>query len=485
LGIAVVIDLGGLHRLHTSDDLVFVLASLYAWTPFFWEQDRVGLLLPLLASPCPDPLLNLLIQNALSAFAGLAATLVLSRYLFRQPFYPLVAAAANAGLIALTPADFRYNLFVNCCYGTALTLGVGGLLLTEPGRAGRVTRPRGLGALVLVALSEWVYLGNVLLLLPLAVFRCWLMPARPGGVSLRRGWRPLRTDPEFRCALAVLALGTAVGFGLKTLGTAVSGETTVGGLYAQFWPLAWGRMAGNLWEALAAGPWLVVLPVAAVAGLLCQARGDRRPLRPVYRAGAVAALAGLAKALFLGTRTWVAWNQFAFRYLIPTVLCLQVALVAVALAPLAGAVTDRGRRLLTPLSAAVVLAAALVVYGWPSPVRVRADLDDTLGAYTADVLDGDCEFVCGDYWHVWPAVYHANLTLHERGDPRTVWGIADRGRPMRRCWQTASPAERRIAVPRDDRQDADDLLAAYGFGPPAEAGARRTVEVLRAAAPLP
>jgi hypothetical protein len=482
LGVAVVIDLGSMHRLHTADDLVFVLASLYAWTPFFWEQDRVGLLLPLAASPCGDPLVNLLVQNALSIFAGLAATLLLCRYLFREPFYPLVAAVANAGLVAFAPADFRYNLLINCCYGTAMSLGVGGLLLTEPGPSGRVGRPRLLAALLLVSLSEWVYLGNALLLLPLAVLRAGLKPGRP----LQAAWRAVRSDPEARAALAVLAIGTAVGVALKALGTAETGpdgSTPIAGLYAQHWPWAWGRLAANLWEALAAGPWLVVLLAAAAAGLLGLGRDGRSAaVKSIHCAAAAALLAGLANALFLGTRTWLFWNQFAYRYLLPSFLCAQVGLMAVALGPLAGRLKGHAR-LLSPIGGVLVLAAALAADGWPSLARVRADLDGTLGRCTADVTAGDCEFICGDYYQVWPAVYHANLVLHERGEDRTVWGVAKRGQPMSHRWQALPPAERRIAVPRGYREVAAEQLDAFGFGPRVAVGERPTIEILAAVPP--
>ena len=44
-------DLSPLHRFHDSDSLVPVLMSLQRWTPFYWEQNRFGSLLPLLAVP--------------------------------------------------------------------------------------------------------------------------------------------------------------------------------------------------------------------------------------------------------------------------------------------------------------------------------------------------------------------------------------------------------------------------------------------------
>src|SRR5262245_19274452 len=77
---AVILDLGGLHRLHHGDSLLPVLVSLQHWTPFYWEQDRIGMLLPLLAMPIRDPLTNLLIQDGAAIFCGLAAAVLLARW---------------------------------------------------------------------------------------------------------------------------------------------------------------------------------------------------------------------------------------------------------------------------------------------------------------------------------------------------------------------------------------------------------------------
>jgi hypothetical protein len=59
-GVALVVTLGDFHRGHTADTLLPILVSLQRWTPFFWEQDRIGMLVPLLTLQLRHPLLNLL-----------------------------------------------------------------------------------------------------------------------------------------------------------------------------------------------------------------------------------------------------------------------------------------------------------------------------------------------------------------------------------------------------------------------------------------
>jgi hypothetical protein len=100
---AIWIDLGNLHAHHQSDTLIPVLVSLYYWTPFYWAQDRWGMLVPLLAMPFAHPFVNLLVQTGLGIFAGLAAPVLVARYVVRDPVWPLVLRRGGRPLTP--PAD--------------------------------------------------------------------------------------------------------------------------------------------------------------------------------------------------------------------------------------------------------------------------------------------------------------------------------------------------------------------------------------------
>jgi hypothetical protein len=54
--------------LHNADSLIPTLVSLDFWLPFYWGQDRFGMLLPLVAAPVRDSFWNLVAQNALGVF---------------------------------------------------------------------------------------------------------------------------------------------------------------------------------------------------------------------------------------------------------------------------------------------------------------------------------------------------------------------------------------------------------------------------------
>ena len=163
------IDLGTIHRHHSADSLVEILVSLFHWTPYYWDQDRIGMAVPLIALPFRDPLLNLLVQEFLHLFAGLAALFLLARYLLRDATYPLVGAVSAAAFLGLAPAAYCFEYFLH--YGVWLALGLASLVVAAPADGRRLTVRRGGLALALMALAHWCYVTAGLVLGPLVVFR--------------------------------------------------------------------------------------------------------------------------------------------------------------------------------------------------------------------------------------------------------------------------------------------------------------------------
>src|ERR1700684_2175795 len=56
------ISLGKFQQNQNADSIVPVLVSLQHWKPFYWETNRYGMLVPLLAIPFRHPLVNLIFQ---------------------------------------------------------------------------------------------------------------------------------------------------------------------------------------------------------------------------------------------------------------------------------------------------------------------------------------------------------------------------------------------------------------------------------------
>src|SRR5439155_20821710 len=91
-------NLASLHESEHADSLLPVLVSTQRWTPFFWGQDRFGMLIPLLAMPIRHPLANLLAQGWMMTAAGLLAPFAAARFLTSR-HDPWIATGAGANLL--------------------------------------------------------------------------------------------------------------------------------------------------------------------------------------------------------------------------------------------------------------------------------------------------------------------------------------------------------------------------------------------------
>jgi hypothetical protein len=472
---AVLVTLGGLHRLEHADAIVPVLVSLQRWTPFYWDQERYGMLVPLVAIPVRDPLWNLLAQRFLLALAGLGAVVLLARHVLAGRDWPLAGALAAGALLVAAPAPWLFEYLFDQPYGLSIALAASGLALADPlpdGRrhAGRVTA----GGLLVVA-AHWVNAATGMLLLPLAVARAAVDRIEGEGESARArlGWDA-----------GLLAAGLAAGqVALRAYMVLAErpARLDVSPLALAALPAAWTAFLGNAWRD--AGGWPAVLACAAAAGVALLALAPLRAHLPgaALRAGALLA-AALAYALFAGSLRWVAENAFHWRYLAPAAVLVHLAafsLLAEALARL--------RRVARPAALAALAllpAAALAAAGAPSLARVRADLDRAAGRLTEDVLAARCDVVAGDYWSVWPAVFHATLVLHEGGDARRVWGVSHRTNPTVAQWWDRRAALR-ICRPLGEEAQAERWLRAFHLWPVRAVERRGAVDVLVTAPAAP
>jgi hypothetical protein len=127
--------------------------------------------------------------------------------------------------------------------------------------------------------------------------------------------------------------------------------------------------------------------------------------------------------------------------------------------------------------ASLLLLGVAWAYGWPSLRRVRADID-RLSVLTPDLLASGCTHIAGDFWTVWPAVFHVNLTLYERGESGTVWGVTFGGQPTSALWQTMPQEKRCVCIALNDPY-GDNWLISFGFSRFRDVQRRKTVRVLR------
>jgi hypothetical protein len=453
--LALWIDLGPFHRHNNSDSLVPVLVSLYRWTAFYWDQSRVGMLVPLLALPLRHPLDNLLFQAWLVLWATLALPFLLTRYTLRSPAWPLAGALAAATWVAFSsPVWLFVSSFGQLHYAMGLTLGLGGLLLVEAAAASpRLSWKRLATALLLMILAGWANTSTGIILIPLVAF-----------TGLLR--RPV-LNRETALALAVVAAGSASCLAHRWL-VPISFDPVGEGLQpVRDWPAAWGQLAARTWQEAGQAGWpgLLTLVIAAAVWPLLPAlrRNTARALAAVLAVAGAAAVYGL----FVGTTLWVKQNFFSARYWIPVVFFVHAALAILATAA-PGAVWGLRSRVRAAAVLVLVLAVA-ATQGLPSRARARAEVDRihqegvTLTQRTAEVLHMRATHLVGNYWQVWASVFHANLVLHERGEDHTVWGVSFRSTPTQSFWRNMAPEDFRVAVLTNGRgpdPEADTFLSA-------------------------
>ena len=136
--------------------------------------------------------------------------------------------------------------------------------------------------------------------------------------------------------------------------------------------------------------------------------------------------------LVVGTSLWVGMNGYVFRYMYPTLMIAGVGMSAALVAPFA----KRARWLsIAALTALTVLAT--LRYGTPSLARVDHGLDERFGRHTGAVLRTGATVIAGEYWRVWPAVFHANLALARAHSGGRVFGLAPRSEDTDRLWKRA------------------------------------------------
>jgi hypothetical protein len=444
-----------------------VLVSLQRWTPFYWDQERYGMLVPLLALPVRDPLWNLLLQRFLLALAGLGAVVLLARHVLAGRDWPLAGLVAAGGLLAAAPAPWLFEYLFDQPYGLALALALGGLAVAEPGADGRRPLPRVAWGALLVVAAHWVNAATGVLLLALAAARAVADRLEGGGgVRARLAWDA-----------ALLAAGLAAGQLLLRLYPLFAQRPLrleVAPLPLAALPSAWAALFANAWRE--AGAWPAWLWAVAAAGAALLALAPLRAHLPgaLVRAGALLA-AALAYALFAGSLRWVEANAFHWRYLAPSAVLVHLAAASLLAEPLA-----RLRRVARPagLAALALLpAAALAAAGPPSLARVRADLDLVAGRLTPDLLRARCDVLAGDYWTVWPAVWHAALVLHREGEVPRVYGLTHRATPTAAAWWERRGAVR-ICRPAGEEAAAGRWLRDFGLGPMRPVERMGAVEVL-------
>jgi hypothetical protein len=411
--------LGTLHQFQHADSLLTALVSTQRWTPFFWGQDRFGMLVPLVAMPIRHPLANLLAQGWMMTAAALLAPFVMARFLTGRagPWLAIGACTNTLFLVVASPA-VQFDWLVAQPYGLSISLGFAALTLAAD------TRPlsAGITAFALLALACWVNIGvGLMLAIATAIV----------------GSRPVRL-------LTLVAAGTALASLAARYGATARTVTSLAA--PRQWLDGWRQLLEGVAGMTASPGAAVGIAFGTAAAIAWLWRTDALP--PWRTATAICVMA-LGTWLVVGTSLWVGMNRYAFRYMYPTLMIAGVG-VSIVIA----ALFARRPRALTSVTLAALAAVTVVRYGTPSLARVEGDVDSRFGGKTAAVLHSGATVVGGDYWRVWPAVFHANLALYRTHANARVFGLAYRSEETDPLWQRAGQSILIAGAPDDPSVEA-------------------------------
>jgi hypothetical protein len=396
--IAASMSLGHLHNFQNADSLVPVLVSIQHWTPFYWGQDRFGMLVPLLAMPVRNPLGNLLLQGWLMSLAALMAPFVVTRYLGVQECF-IVGALANILFLLVAPTAVQFDWLVAQPYALSITLGFSSLLLIE----GAPNVLSWVFAIGLMLLANWVDAGIFVILCPAVVV----------------------TGRSRTCSLGLTIAGAAAGIAVPRI--LPLPHTTTAFTPVTEWPSGWVRLLRNTLAVTiesGSGSLLAIGTALGAIAVWILVR-NHRLINPALVAIAV----GLANWMIVGASEWVRLNLYNPRYVYPSLMMFGIAAAVVLNVP-----WHRHPKAMTIAACIVLVVTSIVRYGRPSLTRLERSLDVRFGRITPAVLDAHANVIAGEYWAVWPEVFHANLVKYYRTGQNSLFGLTSRSEVTDKLW---------------------------------------------------
>ncbi|CAN5292642.1 hypothetical protein BH11PLA2_BH11PLA2_50150 [soil metagenome] len=460
LVVAVWLAFTKLFTLHTADSLIYSLGSLDHWTPFFWEQDRVGMLVPLVTMPLRHPLANLLLQTVLMTFCGLSLPLLLARLLNPTTAGAIATVVSNVLFIALAPALLHENQFIVCMYPVGLCLGVSALIVLNRDDDSlsfrRASWLHVVISLVLMTLGMWTYLGIVVILLPLACLR-FLTTRRFSGI--------LVTLVSFAVGFALMKFVN----NLPPYDVPTSNES----LPWREWPAAWAMLLFRIREQPGGNDWLFSVVIVVGIGLLAVV--VRRPRRRDMIAIAILLIVAGVEVGFCGTRKWISHNIHHPRYII-----FAITAVPLAAAMLLTSVSCRCRMRscwLCGLALIGLFGTGSWRYGLPAITQPRQISQHQFCQYSSAVRNSDCPVMGAKYWDLWTTYFWLRLEAYESGGTAPI-PIGWRTWEYRHDWSDlAKSGPFRVAVPKGAYDELNLESVRRGLDPLKKVGETETLEI--------
>ena len=525
------IDFSSIHRFHNSDSLVMTLISIYQWTPLYWGQDRLGMLFPLLASPWEHPLSNLLAQGAMTTLVALSSFFLLGYYVAGRRRGIAIGALGGIFLMVFTRANQRFDYLIYIHqFATSAAFGIAGLILLDLWAHGR-TKLWAVAGVGLIAIAHWLNPAIALAIGPLLLVRgltfrglgdyfdrlddanaegqakslgsavnksadliatlprChWRLASAQSVSHLQGHWRDASGTQWISRALRLTWLSKDELVGLIAILLSLVGNVAFSHFasdrqpYGFLPPGEWLACAVEVWKHLGAGlrpMWFHTVEITALVGLatLYWPAGRAMARSSLRMAGGLLFAAAVQYA-FMTSLDHVHRTHYP-RYAAVAVFLWQTALIGFTVVQCTAVLPSGVWPRRVPLMLTVVMAVlAAIVHGPVSPGIVRTEIDEVAGRYTDDLLAAGCTHVTGDYWHVWPAMFHVNLRLTDEHSPKRVWAIAQRCGPTEKYWRQIPWTEMRIAEIVGDEQQSLEYCQRFHLPPVAAREQFGTIRVL-------
>lgn len=422
-----------------SDTLLSALISVDNYTPFYWDQNSFGMLLPWLTQPIRDYGWNILTQMFLHTLCGIASIWLLNRWLFvfRPPVRNAWLFTIPLGFILYRHEIKAPDLLFQCQpYVPAMAMGVAGLVVLF-----RVSRMpfllRAAGATLLFFVSVWINTSVVPLWLGLAVGELW------ANQPTKKPWKEVVIT-----GAALIAVYKLVAVWASHFPPRLDKELIAWSLYTENLR----KLLTNANETYVA---LWLLPVTIIVGVALWtkspfAHAEKEP--PIRRLAVIILVSGFY-CLLVGASEWVHTNLSDSRYLtIPFFLVIfgSALLIVASLSPLISASSRTLAEALPPFATVVCVGLA---FGYSTPsvaiARLAAQED---GAFREAQLAG-CDVLAGNYSRVWMIIFRGKV----RHSPATLMAFTVRSEHQSRQLNSFDPGTARWCAVCDDPQFAFEL----------------------------
>lgn len=464
------------HNAFLADALVPVHVSLTRWEPFYWGQARYGMLVPLLALPFREPLVNYAVQNFITALCGSSFFFLVAATVLPGSRAVAAGALGLALYVVFDDPDWQHFYFGTISqYATGLCLSLAGFILWRRGTI--VWRSAG-GACLAAAI--WVDVSCPLFLLPWAVL-VWLLT---GNVRHRlralrlRGPRQIAFDPILSQIVFVIDCVVLAMIAIPWASMADENLARGFGRLVSFAPSNWMKNSaalGSAWIAsIPRDAWIAVfITHAAAFGLVAFLRKPGACRRAAVHL-ALPAAAVTFRWLLLGASLWVSLNGLHPKYLTPS----RVLVFAMAATSLVGAITGLGAR--DRIWRAIFVTSVIVSIGVlvrrhsllsGESMRDRMMHATTLTRHGPASVEAGCTHFLGSDVNVWETIFFASEVAYRAGRPPVV-GISFKTRPSDVPWTSFSSEATKWCSAQEDFSDVGALARTLGWP-----GFRRTQRV--------